>query len=686
MFEQTNSFSIKHLMLSLFLSFLTHSVLFSNTLCITQPSDQQSLVECNRITAYTFAPHLNQFVDPCVNDGVNGDADRILKVNYDGNFNALDNWENLEFLASYGTDAYPNAYYQVLWTENFWLITYSFYWARDYAQSEPGCGNDEHEGDIGRVFVVVKRPANTAEAQSPEDLIRRVNSTGHGAILYNCLNEDHMDVVPPGSATLTPGAHVTVWSSAGSHSFYDNRRGGYRDNDGLGDKFNPCKPKPKAMIKYRPRVNNNFLPINQVVSCSEQDLSGLHESQIYIGATTEYYSLIDMFDDGDGLWRQRNNPHLFNGDRMICNTGGGCPNKAPYAPWQGNFGSDPIIEQQNTGVEFPSIIPLHPGNPALSSLHCFCKEDGSDCEDLTFSDTEFTSNPFACSNTDYRLSYSVHETLESATTYELTIEGPTLCSGLTYDINVNPPEALLASETLDGLSFRMTIVNCQSVDITVDVSNPCCPEDQIIKVRRTFSYYYPTYLSGHEYVPGVELSSYSSRSVTTGYSYQLDGTIPTIPPFNSATFEWEVVFGTATIYPSNGIGQTIGISFPQSGTSHLSLDVSSACGDYSYLYFFNSSGFLKGEGGGSKHLKVYPNPFLDNVSVTFDQAKEMDTPFIRVRLIDKFGNELARQDNGHFSDQVDLNLKGLDLQPGIYYLEVFDGEETHYEQIVRKFD
>lgn len=70
-------------------------------------------------------------------DSSDYDADYITAVDYDGEWNTLDNWEAQDDTLTRLTGT---AYYSVVETSTHWFIGYSFYHPRDWEDSaDPSC-------------------------------------------------------------------------------------------------------------------------------------------------------------------------------------------------------------------------------------------------------------------------------------------------------------------------------------------------------------------------------------------------------------------------------------------------------------------------------------------------------------------------------------------------------------------
>jgi hypothetical protein len=207
-------------------------VLFSSTelfgqWCLDLPVTIEEIAACNRHIALTFAPRFDQYVSYCddgngsvgggtAGDSEGGDADRIVRVDFDGDWVATNNWQSLENLDSplQGYDIRPMAYYTVTWTDVNWIIVYTFYLARDWAKTGTGCSADEHEGDFVKVFVVVKRP--TSQNQDPEDLLLGFQTTKQKEYCISLIEDanggtDFNTYVPsPNDNLVAPGGNSSA--------------------------------------------------------------------------------------------------------------------------------------------------------------------------------------------------------------------------------------------------------------------------------------------------------------------------------------------------------------------------------------------------------------------------------------------------------------------------------------------
>ncbi|GIG61099.1 hypothetical protein Lfu02_54710 [Longispora fulva] len=86
-------------------------------------------------------------------DSSDYDADYLSAVNYDGNWNGLDNWENEPTSPLLGTVSYS-----VVETSTHWFIVYAFYHPRDW------CDNvfcESHENDMEGLLLAIRRDGST---------------------------------------------------------------------------------------------------------------------------------------------------------------------------------------------------------------------------------------------------------------------------------------------------------------------------------------------------------------------------------------------------------------------------------------------------------------------------------------------------------------------------------------------
>ncbi|MEU0884595.1 hypothetical protein ABZ345_38900 [Lentzea sp. NPDC005914] len=86
-------------------------------------------------------------------DSSDYDADYLSTVDFDGDWNALNNWENQVQLNRL-TGA---AYYSVVETSTHWFLVYSFFHPRDWDDEPDPFGTRTHENDLEGVLLTVRK-------------------------------------------------------------------------------------------------------------------------------------------------------------------------------------------------------------------------------------------------------------------------------------------------------------------------------------------------------------------------------------------------------------------------------------------------------------------------------------------------------------------------------------------------
>ncbi|WP_086665090.1 hypothetical protein [Lentzea kentuckyensis] len=86
-------------------------------------------------------------------DSSDYDADYLSTVDFDGDWNGLNNWENQTQLAKL-TGA---AYYSVVETSTHWFIVHSFFHPRDWDDEPDPSGKRTHENDLEGALLTVRR-------------------------------------------------------------------------------------------------------------------------------------------------------------------------------------------------------------------------------------------------------------------------------------------------------------------------------------------------------------------------------------------------------------------------------------------------------------------------------------------------------------------------------------------------
>lgn len=255
----------------------------------------KSALSIRERVAQFYAPTFYQDVDItdiffCSNSSKTGAADWIAPVNYDGDWIAHNNWENM---VSKGRDRGTlkgTVYFNFSSTNTHWFVLYSVYHPRDWADS-PWCALDSHENDLEAILICAERLANN----------------GFGKVVYAGTVYHNERKTYRASDLLFEGNRVKTFIQAKGHGI--RKYNGSSDEDG-------------THIVYR--FNANDYEVQQP-SSKKQDLP-----------QNMFYSLKDTKEE---LWSRRNLTTLFIGNSFNGDT---YRNNAAHAPWGwGDIGTNP---------------------------------------------------------------------------------------------------------------------------------------------------------------------------------------------------------------------------------------------------------------------------------------------------------------------------------------------------------
>lgn len=288
-------------------------LMLSWNLLAQMPTTHAEYLADNQAIAERFAPNLYQFTASSPFGTI---VDKPVRVDFDNDWDATNAWENT-FSA---LNAPAAAYYHVFWTDAYWVVVYSFYYPRDWAQvpllpiaTRIACLEDQHENDVERVILYIKRASSINNSK-----LYHMIATNHGKKDHRSFCRNNRVVNP------------NVYASSGSHAMYKSLSRGYNDATG-----NPFCPPPSRYV-------NPFLAGS--------------------------YDLVPVFED-EGLYDNRFNLDVFqNVNQFVCTDGGGCDNwpiseAFASAPWNGTMGKDPASE-------FSSLCNVTFGNNQYKSLDC----------------------------------------------------------------------------------------------------------------------------------------------------------------------------------------------------------------------------------------------------------------------------------------------------------------------------
>jgi len=235
---------------------------------------------------------------------VNGRADLITAINFDGNFDMTDNWNSLSDYSdgeiSDHIELSPLIYYSVVWSEKYWFVTYAFYHPRDYAGNQGVCcdgggtGGDSHEHDLEGAIIIV----------------------------------DREDFIPKGVGTISH-SHLLKSSISGTPEiFIDNRGHAVEANLSLSqcisDFENPCD-------------NCRFFDNSHIIYDFTEDPAFVDGTLVGVGISgTGGYNLEDIFGAHlTSLHNLRNDPYVFSGDIFTTQSPTDCTDWGGFAsaPW-----------------------------------------------------------------------------------------------------------------------------------------------------------------------------------------------------------------------------------------------------------------------------------------------------------------------------------------------------------------
>jgi hypothetical protein len=647
---------------------------------VEKPNDVESIKWCNRNIAEKFSPKIHQWSNILSDNNPDANFDRIVKVNFDNDWVATDNWLSMDEIEEH--DVTPCLYYTVLWTENLWIIVYTYYFARDWANGGFECDEDEHEGDFAKVLVVAKRATNAAD--EAKDLLLGFATTKG--------NEDCIDI-GDNAFTVTDRIQPFISSAAGSHHNYTaNDHRGIVDYDGS---VNPCKLFGQDLIiyEYGEPATSELIPLVgdclslltltlqisalDIVQGTENYRNKMIEHEVENGnapsSNTDFYDLIDIFDEDEGLWERRTNSDLFTeGDilnqRLQCDNGDGCGNEgvlwvfatadmAPWAPWTGNMGVNPLEfiqdEFDNKFCNYTVTDHSYEYNPYLCELYDIVMPEKFLC------DGELTTNPIGSNNTVFvNLQLSAAGVLANAEVtwcWELPpgFNNPISCVGCSQapvnncvitgsDIVLKIENATLQSLWSDPEQFVVTaetddLIECGAIskEFSLDVqlqglvsTDTADCEKMLFEVKEEW------HIDGNVY--DWDFPLYDALATVSNGGRRVE--------FNTAS----VIEGTSTTTnPERKLDYSLTVTNPSSET------VIEVNGDREIpdCYY------------GSLGLIVYPNPADDNIYLEF-KGVNPEEEAIDIHVFDHQFNRVGRGLYNFSGQSIDISA----LRNGLYLL------------------
>lgn len=258
--------------------------------------------------AERWAPVHYQDVDISGGDGLGGRSDYITAVDFDGDWDAQNNWENLAD-NTIAPEAY--GYYSVVQTSTHWFIIYAFYHPRDWTDGVD-FGLDTHENDMEGLLTIVTRPANN----SPNDF-------GELQGLLTVYHLDFFSYTPSGSPLS--GGQEDIDGTLQMEDVPDQLTSGLlHPATGQQAKGHGIKAFPQVQleggdgIKYFPTTDAGQVP------------SHFNDRMVK-------YKLVNIFEPG-GLWEHRNDNLTFTANGKFRGDNG--QDNSANPPWGWDDGDD----------------------------------------------------------------------------------------------------------------------------------------------------------------------------------------------------------------------------------------------------------------------------------------------------------------------------------------------------------
>jgi hypothetical protein len=260
--------------------------------------------------AKRWAPVHRQDVDATGSHGLGGKADYITAINFDGDWDATNNWDNIAN-SSYSPTAH--CYYSVLETSTHWFILYCFFHPRDWTDVFFLYNIDEHENDLEGVLFAIERDGSTYGNLNAAVTVYHSDFYSY-KLTESAFQENHESI----DGTIQMQWYNNEWHPITSQECKGHglKAYPYIDIDGDG-------------IVYYPSMND--------IAEAPSDNYDLDVK----------YKLVNIFEPG-GLWDQRSNLLLFSGGSFRSSVGSGSAN----APWNWEDDDDDI--QRGHIATFPA--------------------------------------------------------------------------------------------------------------------------------------------------------------------------------------------------------------------------------------------------------------------------------------------------------------------------------------------
>jgi hypothetical protein len=269
------------------------------------------------LIAHRYAPVHHQSVDRVGKNGLGGRADFITRVDFDGDWDARNDWENAARFPLPGA-----AYHSVVETSTHWFVVYMFFHPRDWGDS---VFDTEHENDSEGVLVVISRDGSRF---------------GRLEAAVTVVHGDFYSYVPRRGR----------WSA------------GAETVDGVLELDSAAGDRPVTIQEARGhalKAKRRDEPFDGIV---------YHPSVVALappapGDRTAHYVLVDVFATR-GLWDRRDDPGLFSAPGAFAGDRGGtcgergilCTRDAANAPWGWDDGDDGDIRRGEIATDPVKLV------------------------------------------------------------------------------------------------------------------------------------------------------------------------------------------------------------------------------------------------------------------------------------------------------------------------------------------
>lgn len=246
-------------------------------------------------------------------DSSDYDADYLSRVDFDGEWDTLDNWEAQDDSVSRLTG---RGYYSVVQTSTHWFIVYAYYHPRDWSElcSDANC----HENDLEGVLLTVRKDGSTYGRLEAAVTVAHTNFYSYvpAGSTFTSGREDVDGTLR--MATYNGAAHPVTFQEAKGHGLYGWNGTSFPGGDG---------------VVYYPS------------GTAEVPSSGTDSS---VG-----YALSNIFAAG-GMWSRRNDTTTFtSGGAFQGNT---YKDDAANAPWAWDDSDDGSDLQKGLLAKDPAYL------------------------------------------------------------------------------------------------------------------------------------------------------------------------------------------------------------------------------------------------------------------------------------------------------------------------------------------